>query len=482
MKYQVYFWTLCLSFLTTHVLFSPVALGALRAMDPLVQDTTQDKEPVDVVFFKREGSKLIPTCRVPVDSYPEILSKNLPYPLLQEVSEINQTAHNGDYSSTTEGGEASDFQSMASPLEECSPDLSAELSGMAEHFELYPQLAAAPAMVFGAAMIIGANVGSCGIAGMFTGAGVYEHIVEDQQDTKEAFIARYPEQEWREHIPTNGQIMTGSGVFIGSTVGPVHTYAFLPIGWEHLKKNKVALRALTLSSAVAGVLCSVAGGVIGYFSAHLRKTTDKLKQTIDKLIESQKKAVQLFSNLQLSQNEAKQLFLDLQQESQLSAERRETLTLANQEIDRLIKEVENQRKIQEDLKTKLMEIQNRLRESQNKIQQLSHDLQQAQNKAEQLSHDLQKESQQSVERQTALLLANQEINRLTKDIEEQLKIQEELENQLRETQNELKESQNKVQQLSQNWQQAQNEIRQLSQAEQQAYRQSIVEAQKEGPR
>ncbi len=480
------------------LLFSSMAFGALPAVESALYEDTVKETQLEVVFFEREGQNLVPSCRVPVTDYPEMEQVDLPFSFLHELSEPK-----GHEVSLEEGLESGNESLARFDLEPCAPDLSARLAERAEHFQLYPQVAVAmlPALgsalargsvllskipkrsVVGTGVIGSVNVASCFLAGGMVGLGVYTHITEEQAKIR-ALNAERLDWGWVNYAPTSGQILAGGGATAGSALGAVQTHAYLPAFMKNRRslKNQVFHRTLVGASAAVGIVCSAAGGAVGYFSAYAQKAESALERSQEALSEFFRALPEAYH--QTVEQEIKS---------------RENLTTAHETIDRLTSEIKAGIIAQETLEKQLAEKQAELANTQSLLEQSQVELTQAQNELkeaegtrDELSQALQKEYHRSVEQERRaredLSKAHQTIDRLTSDIKAGIIAQEALKTQVAEKQAELVNTQSLLEQSQVELTQAQNELKEaeetrdeLSHALQEEYRQSVEQRIEDSP-
>ena len=138
---------------------------------------------------------------------------------------------------------------------------------------MYPQVAAVPFIVGGGASgvvlskvsAIAANVLTtlgCALGGFLSFQGVSSSKIENQRAERELFAAKKG-WKWFSYVPTEGELLTGTGVAAGGAVPAVTVNAYLRIIQKTIEP--FVLRVTTATSGAIGFMCGVTGGVLGYF-------------------------------------------------------------------------------------------------------------------------------------------------------------------------------------------------------------------------
>lgn len=239
---------------------------------------------IRVVFFEKEGDSLFPKCQISEKEYPGILPDFVKVSSNHSLSSSSHDLNGGlafdDFAASDELSSAFHSQSTElSDLEACEQELSLELVAEAEYFELYPQVALAPAV--GAAIIVATNLFSCGLGGIMGILGGLELAEEWKTDYRgnryENFKRR--DAEYLNYFPTRGEFITVAAPAAGSALSFTTTSAYTEILFgpesSQARAAKVRKRGKQLTKSfiktgsrvagVAGFVCGVTGGMIGYF-------------------------------------------------------------------------------------------------------------------------------------------------------------------------------------------------------------------------
>ena len=443
-----------------------------------------DSADIEAVFFKREEGRFVPVCR-PAESA-EMLSADLPFSLLQEAHELKPA--------TEEKPEREIFESTAADdLEECGPELSARLSAATEYFQLYPETAALPALLplaakaakaavpsAGAAIsagktavLAGVNFLSCFIAGGLTGTGVYHRITKKERQRRTELAERL-DADWMNYFPTGDELLIGGGASVGSALGPLQTRAY----WQALfpKENAVSkamMRTATLGALGIGIVCSVSGGVVGYFAGRAAEAFDALEATQAELTESQNSAGRLAGALEEeyrnSVNAETNRLAILHETNQRIAALTSNIQEKTLRIASLEKELEATQTEMTKAQDELKAAQDELTKSQENLEKTQTELQESQNSAGRLAGALEEEYRNSVNAETNRLAILHETNQrtaaLTSNIQEKTlriaSLEKELEatqTELTKTQDELKAAQDELTKSQENLEKTQTEL------------------------